>query len=253
MQAQPMTASTRHGQAVISRFYRLLEEAAARDEEGAALLEKFRTQGFLLNRAVARIEERIEGVHTVRQQGRSQREHDVAVFRWAGSLLSALIPWASSDGPEQVKKLTAIKRRVEDRNQDIAATARKLLKLVQRNADAVMNEMRPGVPYNPLDVQLPHLQRDLHRLIHLAKGKRREYLKTRRAEIRSNNGLPSPAQKKSLAHGAQGFISVVDRALPFPMPSNAVIDLWRFVSGKDIDGNTVRVARDPKRNRTNPG
>ncbi|ADU36935.1 hypothetical protein Varpa_2737 [Variovorax paradoxus EPS] len=248
----PIATSTIAARSVVEDVYKLLREAAQRDEAGVALAERFRVNGALLDRFVREAETySSKQLLLGHEEGeRARRCRAVALRRWGGSLFSLLLPWISGDGPDRAKASAVARRESEQRNTDIAAAASKLLQLMDRNAGAALSEMQRGAPHLPVDVFLPRLRQDLNCLIDAASGRRRERRAERALKSRAKDGLPELPTRGVLPYGAEGFVTEVDRTLPFVASSNAIIDLWQFVSGQVIGESAVRAARKRRAMRT---
>ena len=246
----PIAAATPAARAVVRNFTKLLSEAAQRDEAGAALSERFRVDGALLDRFVREAETFASEQMLLEPTARARRLRAVSLRRWGDSLFSLLLPWMSGDGAGRAKAAAVARRESEQRKKDIVASARKLIKLMDRNAGAALSEMGRGAPHLPIDVALPRLRQDLNRLIDAATGERRKRRTLLAATYRAADGLPQPQNREALPYGAEGFVADADRTLPFLATSPALIDLWHFVSGQVVGESAVRAARNRKAKRT---
>lgn len=245
----PFTMSTRAGSRTLRATLRLLVKAAAErdDPELAALVEKTRSQWEDLQKFLAEAEaygstelarREKEAVAAFRSDwgGRLLRvEIRQAVCRELGGLMTHLLPWVLGAGQDRARKEASARRTALVRNEEIASAAEALLLLLRKNAASpfLTGELPPD--HFPFGIAIPHLENNLQRLVELASG----------------NGQRWQPAINPLAKGAEGFVTDMDRVLPFRLTSGAMMNLWTFVSGGFITESAVRAARKRSADRTN--
>lgn len=239
----PIVASSLTAKRFVRQVTQLVQQSASIDEQGARLADKLKREGGKFDRLVREIEAYADAQLAAEPTGRSMAARRRDLRDWGWTVFSLFVPWVTGDGADRAKLAAAATRSTEDRKKEIEVAATRLLRLIERNAGARDAEMGRGAPYLPVDVLVPHLRRDLLRLIDVAKGARRIRRRALDAEARALDGLPVGERGAKFAYGAEGFIADLDRAMPFEVTSPAVIDLWEFVSARVISEGAVRAAR----------